>query len=61
MTDRNNPEQEEVPERSVPHDEPVRAAASALDTVLQNWNLPRPCMEVVADTPHLELVFVEVH
>ena len=57
--DRNKPEQEEVPERSVPHDEPIRAA---VDTVLQNWNPLRACMAVVvADAPQLELVLVEVH
>ena len=58
---RNKPEQEEVPERSVPHDEPVRAAASALDTLFQDWNPLRACMAVVADAPQLELVLVEVH
>ena len=53
VADRNKPDQEEVPERSVPHEEPIRAAASALGTVLQDWNPLRACMEVVADTPHL--------
>ena len=65
MADRSRPEQKVVPEsavdRSAPHDEPIRAAASALDTVLQDWNPPpRACM-AVADAPQLELVFVEVH
>ena len=64
--DRSKPEQEELPEsavdRSVPHDEPIRAAALAMDTILQDWNPPRACMaSVVADAPHLELVFVEAH
>ena len=64
LADRNKPEQKEVSEsvvdRSMPHDDPIRAAAS--DTILQNWNPLRACMVVVADAPHLELVFfVEVH
>ena len=66
VADRSKPEQKEVPEstvdRSVPHDEPIRAAASALNTLLQDWNPLRACMAVVvADAPQLELVFVEVH
>ena len=66
VADRSRPEQEEVPEstvdRTMPHDEPIRVAASALDTVLQDWSPLQACMAVVvADAPHLELLFVEVH